>query len=441
MMNKLTANMMKADINFERFPKEVMEYAEKNCTKYTQYCEWLCICQYELVVRKFAYKKRTKDPEVLITEVERKSPVVPYVCRRNCYFAAMAGWTVIYKPENRYTYYYGYRYSFISGDDFDRWDIADNPMNVTCKILNPEYVFEIDKYKYCGYSGCDEIVKYLRAYEQDPKVEYFGKLKIPYSPMLAKKCEKDKQFANFIFKNASRVSLYGPRITVYAYKYHVDFSQAEDALDEIKNINDNTKALPDDIKYKYSRRALRDYIREHCMSQFEYADYLRACIELGLDMDDTKNLYPKDFSRMHDLRIDQRDSKRCMVKAKEFRAAAELWSGIENDKYVIVIPQEPKDLKYEGRILHHCVGKMGYDKKMAEKRCVIGFLRLKTDPYKPYVTVEYLMSSHQISQCYGEHDSTPPKEVKAFADEWGKHITKLIKGREKECKKVKSTVA
>lgn len=441
MNEKLTANMMKCDINFVSFPPEVMAYARAHYENHTQYCAILCTCQRELVVRTFAFKRRQKDADILITEVERKSPAVPYVVSRNCYYAALAGWTVIYKPENRYTYYYGYQYSFIDAKNFDKWDIRDKPMNVVCKIINPEFLYEIEKYKYCGYSGCDEIVKYLRAYEQDPKVEYFGKLKIPYSPMLAKKCEKDKQFANFMIKNAHDVGLYGPRVTVYAYKNHVKFVQAYRDLQSIKMINENTAMLPEQIKNKYNRATLSDYVSDHCRGQFEYADYLNACLELGLDMDDTKNLYPKNFRRMHDLRIDQRDSKRCMVKAKAFREAAELWSGIENDKYIIVIPDKPTDLRKEGKALHHCVGVMGYDKKMAEKRCVIGFLRLKTDPDKPYVTVEYLMSSHRISQCYGAHDSAPPEDVKEFADEWGKHITKLIKGREKECKKEKSTVA
>lgn len=193
---------------------------------------------------------------------------------------------------------------------------------------------------------------------------------------------------------------------------------------------------------KVDRVKLYDWIHENKISIYSYGDYFKAIYSLGLDLADTKNLYPNDFKRMHYLRINQYKAQQAELDAKKraelyerFRSRAIKYKDleIEGEKYSVIIPGEVSDLVKEGDKLNHCVGRMGYDNKMAEGRCIIAFIRLNTNKKKPFVTVEYLTDKHRISQCYGKHDSRPSDDVREFADEWAKTVKmKLARMAESE---------
>ena len=84
-------------------------------------------------------------------------------------------------------------------------------------------------------------------------------------------------------------------------------------------------------------------------------------------------------------------------------------------------------MKTEGKKLHHCVGKMGYDKKVVDGKSIIAFVRIVDEQTKPYVTVEYDIKRRKIVQCYGDHDSNPGIEVKKFTDKWEEFVRKELK--------------
>jgi hypothetical protein len=72
----------------------------------------------------------------------------------------------------------------------------------------------------------------------------------------------------------------------------------------------------------------------------------------------------------------------------------------------------------------------GYDKKMAEERSLIAFIRKKDSIETPYVTAEIvLQGSPVLTQLYGDHDSKPDKEVFAFANEFLNQIKKVRKAK------------
>ena len=85
---------------------------------------------------------------------------------------------------------------------------------------------------------------------------------------------------------------------------------------------------------------------------------------------------------------------------------------------MIVIAKTPTELVEEGNALTHCVGRMNYDQKMAREETLIFFVRKKDAPDVPFVTLEYSLSKKVILQCYGDHDSRPPKEVSSFVNRW-----------------------
>ena len=93
-----------------------------------------------------------------------------------------------------------------------------------------------------------------------------------------------------------------------------------------------------------------------------------------------------------------------------------------------IIAQKPSDLIHEGEILHHCVGRMGYDQKFAREETLIFFIRTKKQPNTPLVTVEYSPTQKKVLQCYGDHDSKPTEEILDFVHKkWLPYANKQIK--------------
>lgn len=442
----MTLEEMKGDINFRPWnevPAEVYTHMLNHQSTRTQYISYIHVIGIDdlPVIRTWAYKM--KGNKLLHTEVERKAPGFNgWAVRKNIYFTTMGGYHPVYEPKTFATgNWYGYTSYYFSSDDFNVW-YTDKIMGLFSPIINTEKLFEIEKYKYCGYSYGD-IIKYLELYEKYPEVEYFGKLEIMPSVSLIRKAKKDKQFIKFLVENKDKVRGYGPKISIYAYEHHMSFENAESYLSLKKHAEDYTKF--DGIKeFEIDRIKLYQWIKENNISCMLYRDYWNACIYLGLDMTDTKNLKPREFMRMHDMRIDQaaaekvKEDKRKKRKLHEdFRKAAEQLKKFEVDgeKYSVLIPDEVGDLVKEGNKLHHCVGKMGYDKKMADGKSFIAFIRLTESKDTPYVTVEYLLKENKIAQCYADHDSRPSEEVIDFVNKWGEEVKRGLKDgrKDKEC--------
>ena len=155
-------------------------------------------------------------------------------------------------------------------------------------------------------------------------------------------------------------------------------------------------------------------------------------------MTEEKNRYPHDFQRWHDIRIDEYHTAKALKDKEErkefynkFSAVAEKYLRLEYNKksiYVAILAQNPSDLIREGEILHHCVGRMGYDQKFAREETLIFFIRMKATPDIPLVTVEYSPTQKRILQCYGDHDSKPNEEILDFVNKkWLPYANRQIK--------------
>lgn len=151
-----------------------------------------------------------------------------------------------------------------------------------------------------------------------------------------------------------------------------------------------------------------------------------------------KNRYPHNFKHWHDIRTDEYNTAKALKDEQErkelynkFAAVARKYLGLEYDKksvYIAIIPQKPSDLVNEGELLHHCVGRMGYDQKFAREETLIFFIRAKEQPDVPLVTVEYSPAQKRILQCYGDHDSKPSEEIMTFVNKkWLPYANRQLK--------------
>lgn len=168
-----------------------------------------------------------------------------------------------------------------------------------------------------------------------------------------------------------------------------------------------------------------------------YADYVKACVYLGLDMSLERNLLPRDFRRWHDIRIDEyRTAKAVEDRQKReelyarFAEIADKYTCLQHNKrsaFVAIIAKSPAELITEGDALHNCVGRFNYDQKFVREESLIFFIRTKECPDTPFVTVEYSPSRKTILQCYGDHDSKPDDCVLHYVNKvWLPHANRSL---------------
>lgn len=434
----MTTEQLKCDINFPdglggyEAPASVVDYIYKNAITYNQYVTYLEDHMGELVFRTWAYRKYTTG--IKYVEVERKQLHSEMAVNRNIYFTQMGGYHPVYEPKTCASgNWYGYTYYHFNAENYNTW-FCEKPMGLNTVILNSEMIFDMDEYEYCGYTIGD-LKEYLLAYEKDHRVEYFGKMGLIYSKLLMNQVKKDKAFIRFLSANVNDINRYGSQAAVYAYKNKVSIEEASEALRFKREAERATKSWGTRIK-EVNRVKLYRWINDNGIKPSVYGDYFRAISEMGYDLTDTKNLYPKNFEEMHNIRTDEYASWKAKQDAKQKREFNRKFIEVSKklkcyelvgDKYTILIPNKAADLVKEGMKLHHCVGRMGYDKKMADGISFIAFIRVNDKVSVPYATVEFGMKEMKILQIHGINNSRPPQDVLDFTDEWAKNVKKRMK--------------
>ena len=307
---------------------------------------------------------------------------------------------------------------------------ADKMFDPYAPIVNIDYLTKYPEYKYSAYElykGVD-IFRYLRVYEEHPGVEMLVKIGLEeytHNSTIIKKCEQDKSFRKWLFKNAEalRIKRYYVQAVLFAYNRKMDLDEAQ-SRERIKKslMSKDYKAIREAINKDYF--GFSEYIKAQNISYYQYKDYAEACLYLGLDMTLAKNRYPHEFRKWHDIRTDQYATAKAlerMEKEKEFTsqfaAVAEKYLPLQKngkDDYIIIIAKTPAELVKEGSSLHHCVGRMNYDQKMVREETLIFFIRRKSAPEIPLATLEYSLSKKKVVQCYGDHDTKPEDAITSF---------------------------
>ena len=335
----------------------------------------------------------------------------------------------------------------------NKWQEAeDKYYNVTCRIINKNYALKIDDLKYSAVDKYPylDVLKYLKIYKQYPQAEYLVKLGLSHfatNKTLVKLIGKNKNFRKWIIQNKevlqNKYGLYGyitTKIIQTAYKEKISILESQQIHKIIKNIKEHyqyeliTEVIPKKEMVKFV-----DYINKQNTDCNSYIDYIIACKKLNIDLSVNQNKYPSNFDKWHDKRIDEYHE----VKAKEDREARkELYEKFEKiaskylplertliaDDYVCIIAKSPQQLIYEGQELHHCVGRMNYDKKFVNEESLIFFVRNKLAPNTPFVTVEYSLKNHKVLQCYAEHNKRPDADVIEFVNKkWLPYANRKIK--------------
>lgn len=320
-------------------------------------------------------------------------------------------------------------------------------------LVNLDFVNKYPEFKYSAcelYKG-DDILDYLRTYEKYPIAEMLVKLglsRYALSKQILEQATKDKAFRKYLGKNrdilSSQQQFYVPTI-LSAYKQNKSLEVLQEFEWFKKELASQRFYNTFHVSFKGETDRLFNYLIKQKTNLTLYRDYFYACRELGLDMSKDKNRYPHNFMHAHDVAIDdariEREQKAEQARrereeeqkhlAENFIAVASKYmplQSIENGAYVVYIAQSPSELVKEGEALHHCVGKLGYDRKFAREQSLIFFVRSATDTATPFVTIEFDIKNNKILQFYADHNSKPDQAVTDYVNNvWLPHANKELK--------------
>lgn len=401
----------------------------------TRYYAYLITRRKELIKITVAmryYRKKPYLKQVVIHAMHGKECLVKDMC-----FNYLSGYITGWYAEGLSKYQKWYEGGWGTADDkyFDPY----------APVVNIQVVTRLARYKYSAIELCEDtnIFKYLRTYERYPQLEYIMKLglkKLAASRQILEKIGKDKQFCKWLIRNKEALSAHYHYVEVILKAYNTGGDMA--VLQRVKELK--LKLIHDSAYTQFKRQftgnteRLVKYLAENNVTLSLYSDYYNACKELGLDMSEDKNSFPRDFRRWHDIRTDEYATKKALEDEQKRKELYEQFGLVANKylplqkqngrEYVAIIAKSPSDLIREGNTLHHCVGRMGYDQKFVREETLIFFIRIKSAASTPFVTVEYSLSLHKILQCYADHNSRPDDNALHFINKiWLPYANKQLK--------------
>lgn len=133
----------------------------------------------------------------------------------------------------------------------------------------------------------------------------------------------------------------------------------------------------------------------------DYVNMKRIVME-----DEPFDLFPSRSLRMaHDIAQRQSNAVKEKVDTDRFNDTMERWRklGLErsSQNYIISLPKQPQDIVKEGVALNHCVG--SYVNRAANGNTIILFLRKKSSPDTPFVTLEINPTQNTLVQAEGRN--------------------------------------
>lgn len=233
------------------------------------------------------------------------------------------------------------------------------------------------------------------------------------------------------------VNLNGQALQVVRELYNFDIVCKSEDMQDIQCLGiqpRESNLLKDTIEHSSVRKVLNWLLRQENRDGIlsTYNDYLLMGATLGLDLDDPQMRFPKSIREAHDQAVKQsRAVQDQVLNAKIAKVAKSLRPLCWSFDGLCIRPATSKtELIIEGETLSHCVGKMNYDKKMADRKTAIFFIRKLTEEEKPFVTLELNLSNGEVIQCYGKGDTRPGQKVRNFYHRWENELTKPLFNKE-----------
>ncbi len=151
-----------------------------------------------------------------------------------------------------------------------------------------------------------------------------------------------------------------------------------------------------------------------------YPDYLRFASDLGMDMNNTKIIYPKNIKKSHDELMIEHEKYESQLLQENFDKVVKALEKLSYEKngYIIRPAHSQSELIEESKALDHCV--RSYAERMSKGETAIFFVRTERKKDKPLYTLEF--KNNKVGQFRGKSNCTPDKKAKNFVDLWIKNV-------------------
>jgi hypothetical protein len=360
---------------------------------------------------------------VAIKEVARDSVDDPWIYFTDVAFCGMGGYVVNWHkegvgPERPWDYK-------------GHWESETYGLRCMWKIhgplVNPEALQAHPRFKYCAYNAaCGHILDYLKVYAKHPQIELLSKAgleRFGCKVGFVQQMKADKGLSRFVLQNLEEIKsvAWGVDVIRKAYKDGTSLQAAGSAIAARHEFKSFGGGLPKQID---AVKAL-DYIKAQRTNSYQFAHYIRAVATLGLDLADSKNVFPHHFKQRNQIITDQlaehkrRENAKLAVEQDTLIAsAAKRFAKLERSgsSFRMRLPRCTADLVREGQRLHNCLGDGHYAAKMARGETAIAFVRRSTRPSAAFVAVEFVPHSKKLLQCYAAKNSRPSQQVLFFVN-------------------------
>lgn len=191
-------------------------------------------------------------------------------------------------------------------------------------------------------------------------------------------------------------------------------------LNKLLNYYEKQKALALTIKEQGGNRSHYDTLTD-------LSDYISMNQQMGVNLN-KKNLFPADIYIAHDRTVERYNLIKKDLEEKSSIAALkivnEFFQGYEKDGLTVLVPHSRQDFIKEGTELSHCVGNDKYYENHIKGKNMIFFIRKSETPNIAYFTCEIDMFDFRVLQLYGYGDCAAPKNIKKFASDFAKWLSK-----------------
>lgn len=263
-----------------------------------------------------------------------------------------------------------------------------------------------------------DFVEYFTKIAHYPSFEYLVKMKLFHLARDASNFNKGKNFQEVFDISKSFYPFMRKHDITYKQLEVLRLLQKEDIklINKLLHFN-NLKELS---RYVDLEQAYYKVLRIKGNREYEYLDYLRACVQLGYDMKDKQILYPANLNKEHDkvinlVEVVKNEANDILIKKrlKELNR-----NSYQNEKYLVYPAPSVESLLKESDELKHCV--KTYIERYALAETSIYFMREINNQNKSLITIE--VKGNEILQARAKCNADPNEEQQKFLDLWKTQI-------------------
>ena len=369
-----------------------------------------------------------------------------------------------YKPECVKTY-------------LGKWDEEEYRGWNTPRLIYGPYLndFTGTKFEHCCVENSGlHFMKFVHCWNISHSVEFLVKAGFQrfITPAFVKRLKIDKKMFNIFRSNidAIRRNNYGIDELNRAVAHGITLEEAHDRIEASKEFSDSRYYVGGNIPKEIDRYELFKWCKKNNVEPREYRRYVNYVDKCGENILAYGVTYPRDFKTMleryetearrlerierqrlerENRREERRQAKidkmnrrqREEYERKERQKQAEKIAkiamrltkleDIEGNEYKVVIPRSANMLLREGNAMKNCIGRMGYDEKIADGKSIILFLRGKGGRKNVDVEIRIERDAQgrvkfAVAQCYEPCNQIAPEAAQKFAEELAIAAKKIL---------------